>query len=186
MSSNLIINEQTNLRNNDCFSSSQNMNNDKVFNYSFLPPIQNANNKNSYIDATTVRGVLQSSNYDVTGNNINDSTLLRFGKNESESSRKELDTRLFPGAPLMSNGQSILKNPDLSSRLKYGEDTRSSKSANALSSYSANNFIPLVPALAENVQNVEHIIPTFYVRGGMSTRTVVRNIDYLKSCGLKK
>ena len=47
------------------------------------------------------------------------------------------------------------------------------------------HFIPLVPHLAENVQNVDHIIPTYWVRGGMSTRTIVRNIDYLKSCGIK-
>ena len=86
----------------------------------------------------------------------------------------------------MSSGQSVLKNPDLSSRLKYGEDTRVSKSVNNATAYSANNFIPLVPNLAENVQNTDHIIPTYWVRGGMSSRTVVRNIDYMKSCGIKK
>jgi hypothetical protein len=185
MSSNLIINEQTNLRNNDCQINSHDINNDKVFNYNFLPQIQNSNNRSSYIDSTKIKGVLQSSNYDVLGNNVNESTSLRFGKNESQTSKKELDTRLFIGAPLMSSGQSFLKNTDLSSRLMTGENTRASKSANALSSYSADNFIPLVESLKNN-QNIEHIIPTFYVRGGMSTRTVIRNIDYLKSCGLKK
>ena len=38
----------------------------------------------------------------------------------------------------------------------------------------------------ENVQNIDHIIPTFWVRGGMSSRSVIRNVDYLKSCGFKK
>ena len=52
--------------------------------------------------------------------------------------------------------------------------------------YSADNFIPLVPEIQENIQNIDHIIPTFWVRGGMSSRTVVRNIDYLKSCGLSR
>jgi hypothetical protein len=57
---------------------------------------------------------------------------------------------------------------------------------NSVSSYSANNFIPLVPEIQENIQNIDHIIPTFWVRGGMSSRTVVRNIDYLKSCGISR
>ena len=97
-----------------------------------------------------------------------------------------MNTRLFPGAPLLITGDSELKNTDLSSQLKFGKETRTNKSTNSLKNYSVDNFIPLVPYLAENVQNTEHIIPTYWVRGGMSSRTVVRNIDYLKSCGLKK
>ena len=86
----------------------------------------------------------------------------------------------------MGRGQGILENTDVNSRLNFGEDTRTSKSNNITSSYSANNFIPLVPQIAENIQNPEHIIPTYWVRGGMSTRTVLNNIDYLKSCGFRK
>ena len=188
MSSNFIINEQTNIKNDNCVYSTNDFNNNKMFDYAFLPPIYEAktDTRNSYIDSTKTIGILQDTNYDVTGKNINESTKLRNGNLQNIQSRKELDTRLFPGAPLLSTGQSILKNTDLSSKLKFGEDTRTSKSANALSSYSADNFTPMVPSLAENVQNVDHIIPTFWVRGGMSSRTVVRNIDYLKSCGLKK
>jgi hypothetical protein len=130
--------------------------------------------------------MIQDKNYDIKGSNIDNNTILRNGTLRDEKSRKELDTRLFPGAPYLSSGQSVLKNTDLSSRLLYGEDTRTKKSANAISSYSADNFIPLVPSIAENIQNVEHIIPTFWVRGGMSSRSVIRNIDYLKSCGLKR
>ena len=177
----MIINEQTNKRCN-----LENTTNDKMFNYNFLPKIANSNNRNSYIESTKIKGLLQNSNYDINGNNITESTLLRFGKKGNEKSKKELDTRLFPGSPLMSTGKSILENPDLSSKLIFGEDTRTSKSANALSSYSADNFTPLVQSLADNVQNVDHIIPTFWVRGGMSSRSVIRNIDYLKSCGMKK
>ena len=188
MSTNLIINQQTNMKNECCVYTTDNNNNNKIFDYAFLPSIYDAktNTRDSYIDSTKIVGILQDTNYDIYGKNINDSTSLRNGTTQNIQSKKELDTRLFPGAPLLSTGQSILKNTDLSSRLKFGEDTRTSKSANALSSYSANHFIPLVPSLSENVQNVDHIIPTFWVRGGMSSRTVVRNIDYLKSCGLKK
>lgn len=188
MSTNFIINQQTNIKNDNCFYSANDTNNNKIFDYSFLPSVFDAKNntRNEYINSTKTLGILQDTNYDISGKNINESTQLRNGIIQNEQSKKELDTRLFPGAPLLSTGQSILKNTDLSSKLIFGEDTRTSKSANALSSYSADNFIPLVPSLAENVQNVEHIIPTFWVRGGMSSRSVVRNIDYLKSCGLKK
>ena len=103
------------------------------------------------------------------------------------SGSSELNTLAVDSKTKMEvNSSSSVKNTDLSSRLKFGEETRSSKSANATSSYSADNFIPLVPSLAENVQNVDHIIPTFWVRGGMSSRAVIRNIDYMKSCGLNK
>jgi hypothetical protein len=175
MSSNLILNEQTKTKEIDT-------NNDKIFNYNFIPLVNNTK-----LDTNNIRGVLQNYNYDISGNNIGESTILRNGKLQNLQKR-ELDTRLFPGAPLLLSGvegHSISENVDLSSKLKYGEETRKSKSANGLSSYSADNFIPLVPSIAENIQNVDHIIPTYWVRGGMSSRSVIRNIDYLKSCGKK-
>ena len=188
MSDNFVINQSTNIRNDTCFNGICDNNNNKIFEHSFMPHLldNNTNNRNSYIDSTHNIGILQNNNYDISGSNINQSTALRNGNSGNMTSRKELETRVFPGAPLMSNGQSILKNPDLSSRLIYGESSRVSKSENDASSYSANNFIPLVPMIADNIQNPEHIIPTYWVRGGMSSRTVVRNIDYLKSCGIKK
>jgi hypothetical protein len=186
MSTNLIINQNTNIK-RDTYNST-NTSNGKIFDYNFIPSnINNENSsRNSYIDYTKIDGMIQYNNYDIKGSNIDNNTILRNGTIRNEESRKELDTRLFPGAPNLSSGQSILKNTDLSSRLLYGEDTRTKKSANAISSYSADNFIPLVPSIAENIQNVDHIIPTFWVRGGMSSRSVIRNIDYLKSCGLKR
>ena len=188
MNSNFVINQSTNMKNDSCLNNYYNINNNKIFEHSFMPSVlNNSNNRNSYFESTNTIGILQNNNYDIMGKNINESTNLRNGNAENNNkSKKELDTRIFPGAPLMSNGQSILKNPDLSSRLKYGESGRVSKSENDASSYSANNFIPLVPMIAENIQNPEHIIPTYWVRGGMSSRTVVRNIDYMKSCGIKK
>ena len=182
------LNQRTNIKNDACFNTYENNNNNKMFEYSFLPSVtmNKDNSRNMYIQSSNNIGVLQDNNYDITGRAIDDSTILRNGSNYEYVSKKELDTRLFPGAPFMASGQSVIKNTDLSSRLKYGEDTRTSKSGNSLSSYSVNNFIPLVPNLAENVQNVDHIIPTFWVRGGMSSRSVLRNVDYLRSCGFRK
>lgn len=188
----LKLNQESDFRNDSCYKTYQEKNNNKMFNLQLFPNInskidQHPNSRDEYIESTNILGVLQSTNYDTSGRNINMSTQIRNGANSSNNlpPRKELDTRLFPGTPLVARGQSVLKNTDLSSRLIYSEDTRTKKSNNVAAAYSADNFIPMVPCLAENVQNTEHIIPTYWVRGGMSTRTVIRNIDYLKSCGLK-
>jgi len=184
------INQNTNIKNDNCFHNYENRSNELIHKYHFLPSLpdrkSNINDRKLYIDSTSTLGILQTNNKDIYGKNILDSTILRNSSNCSNESKRELDTRVFPGAPLMSSGQSVLKNPDLSSRLKFGEDTRSKKSQNCTGAYSADNFIPLVPAIAENIQNVDHIIPTYWVRGGMSSRSVIRNVDYLKSCGFRK
>jgi hypothetical protein len=88
-----------------------------------------------------------------------------------------------PRAAVVIRCQPIFKCSDLSSRLKYSEDTRVKKSASNLSGVSIDNFIPLVPNIAENVQNTDHIIPEYWIRGGMNSRSVHRNINYLRSCG---
>jgi hypothetical protein len=188
MSTNLVINQNVNLRNDNCFNNVHNLNNEQIFNYNFTPSVLNNKNdsRSLYIDSSNIPGILQNNNSDISGKNVNVSSELRMGQNLSlEKSKKELDTRLFPGAPYMT-GQSVLKNTDLSSKLLYGEETRSSKSVNAIANYSADNFIPLLPSIQQNIQNPDHIIMDGTIRGGMSSRTVIRNIDYMKSCGFKK
>ena len=176
MSDNLVINQSTNNANDSCNKLYTDKNNTKMYDYYFIPSIpENVNIANTV-------GLQQNNTSNLSG--ISNSTVLRNGELQKDISKKELDTRLFIGPPLMSAGQSVLKNTDLSSRLKYAEDTRTKKSVNALTSYSANNFIPLVPEIEKNVQNIDHIIPTYWIRGGMSTRTVVRNSDYIKSCAM--
>ena len=191
MNNTLVVNQTSDFKNDNCYKTIYNENNNKLFDLQLSPDINKnvniVNNREEYLKSVNIVGVIQSNSYSNSSEIIDTSTDIRNGKdsNLNLKSKKELDTRLFPGTPLVSRGQSVLKNPDLSSRLKYGEDTRVAKSNNVATAYSADNFIPLVPHLAENVQNTEHIIPTYWVRGGMSTRTVIRNIDYLKSCGLK-
>ena len=67
-----------------------------------------------------------------------------------------------------------------------GNDTRVKKAADTLAGVSIDRFIPLVPCLQENIQNPEHIIPQYWVRGGESSRSYIQNIDYYKLCGIKK
>ncbi len=185
--STFVINQNTKQKYDTNSYDTDKMGNNLMFEYNFLPSVMgNQDSRSSYLNSTKTNGILQDNNRDILGKNIQENTIIRNGMLQPKMSKRELDTRLFPGAPLMSNGQSTLKNPDLSSRLLFGEDTRVSKSNNPTSSYSADNFIPMVPSLAENIQNPDHIIPTYWIRGGMSSRSVIRNIDYLKACGIKK
>ena len=61
-----------------------------------------------------------------------------------------------------------------------GLQTSTAKSTGALAGVTINRFIPLLPCIRENIQDPAHIVPTFWVNGGESTRNVVNNVDYLK------
>lgn len=183
MNNSLNININTNELDKCCDEAYFNNMNEELFGHKFDPVILNKKEKNnSHLNS---RGLNNQSDSDTLGNNIDRSSKLR-NKELSDKNNKELDTRLFPGSPYMGRGSGVLEYTDANSRLNFGEDTRTSKSNNITSSYSADNFIPLVPHIAENIQDPEHIIPKYWVRGGMSTRVVTNNIDYLKSCGFRK
>ena len=180
-----VINDNSRTKNDECNICSNNSMNDTMYNHFFQPNILNNNNKpdNAHLK---IQGLNNQTDFDKSGKFIDNSTMLRNTLQHKDERRKELNTRVFPGAPYMGRGQGILEFTDVNSRLNFGEDTRTSKSNNITSSYSANNFIPLVPSIAQNIQDPVHIIPTYWVRGGMSTRVVLNNIDYLKSCGFRK
>ena len=172
------LNMNTRDYDNYCNYEFLNKNNNKIFEHQF-----SVNNKknNDYLDT---KGLNSQNNYD-NGKNVNHSTKLRNSK-MIKKQKKELNTRVFPGSPYMGRGSGIMEFTDTNSKLNFGEDTRVKKSNNNIAAYSADNFIPLVPHIAANIQNPKHIIPEFWVRGGMSSRVVTNNIDYLKSCGVKK
>lgn len=184
----LNINNHSSSFYDNCVYDFKNYTNDKVFQHSFDPYLREKvpnGSREQYIQNTQVKGTLEAKNADIRGQHVNMNTILRNGIMTHDGKRHQLDTRLFPGSPYMAQGQSTLRNPDLSSRLLYGQTTRSNKSQGSMSDISIDNFIPLIPCIQKNVQNTEHIIPEYWVRGGMSTRSVIRNVDYLKSCGKK-
>ena len=77
----------------------------------------------------------------------------------------------------------------LESVLQSGEDTSQKKQCNTLSGIYIDRFVPMVPCLAENVQNpahlVEEVVSKDWIRGGIPSRDIVRNTDYLMKCGYK-
>ena len=184
MNNNLNINMNTKNLDNCCVNAYLNNMNNELYQHRFDPIILEKKEQNhSHLN---INGLNNQNDFDNFGNNIDESSLLRNGGILKRRNNKELDTRLFPGTPYLGKGSGILEFTDVNSRLNFGEDTRTSKSNNITSSYSADNFIPLVSHIADNIQDPEHIIPKYWVRGGMSTRVVTNNIDYLKSCGFRK
>ena len=148
-------------------------------------------NRDQYLDSTNRVGIYQNNTADGRGQMVDNESNLMNGKmgnimtSNSKRRGKSLKTRIFPGAPYMGAGQSTMKNPDIKSKLMSGENSNKSKSSGSLSGVYINRFTPMIPCLRNNVQNVSHIVPTHWVRGGESTRSVVRNIDYLKNCGMR-
>ena len=103
----------------------------------------------------------------------------------SKYSNKQLFTRPYLSVPYMGKG---VGNPCIETTLKPGEDTSQHKPCNVLSGNTRNNnFIPLIPHLKNNIQNPEHIIPDSalpgWVRGGLPSRQIIRNLNYLGNCG---
>lgn len=179
----LNINNRSSLFYDNCVNDFNTSVNNQLYQYSFDPLlIQHKPNggREQYINKSKILGTMESNNLDGKGQYVNIGTTLRNGLMTHDGHRNQLDTRLFPGAPFMAQGQSVLKNPDLSSKLMYGQTTRTNKAAGSMSDISIDNFIPLLPCIKDNVQKTEHIIPEYWVRGGMSTRSVIRNMDYLK------
>ena len=148
-------------------------------------------NRDQYLDSSNRVGIYQNNNKDGRGKMDDYESHLMNGRggnimtSSDKKMGKSLGTRLFPGAPYMGAGQSTMKNVDIGSQLMTGEITHSTKSTGSFAGVHINRFTPLLPCLKGNIQNVDHIVPRYWVRGGESTRTVVRNIDYLRNCGLR-
>ena len=65
--------------------------------------------------------------------------------------------------------------------------TKVDRPCNVLSGVTIPNFFtPLIPQLKKEVQDTQHIIPedsmTSWVRGGLPSRQIARNVDYINRC----
>lgn len=80
---------------------------------------------------------------------------------------------------------------DVESVIRPGNRSNDQRSCNSLSGVSllGNIFTPMIPKLREEVQKDIHIIPEVnmrsWVRGGLPTRQMARNEDYLRRCQQK-
>ena len=155
-------------------------------NYVTSRPINSNNGRNCYLSSLNHLG-MYTNNKSSYGNYIDTESKLKSSKitNEKEKNKKLLNSRPFPTIPFMGAGETHIVNPDLYSKLVSGTDTRVKKAGDSLAGVSIDRFIPLVPCLADNVQNPVHIIPEYWVRGGESSRADLQNCDYFSMCGFE-
>ena len=76
---------------------------------------------------------------------------------------------------------------DVESVIRPGVDAGDDRACNSLSGITIGNyFTPMIPKLRDEVQNPIHIIPEdsmqSWVRGGLPSRQLQRNKDYLRRC----
>ena len=188
----LDVNNLTRLNNDYCEKESRVRNNQKISNYNFDNSYTSqSRNRKNYLDAANEIGLYQSTNFDGRGVYVDNGSKLRNGvsgniiTSEKSKETKLLNARSLATTPFKGAGYSTLKNPDIRSDLIIGKLTRKSKKNMDLAGVSIDRFMPMVSCLKKNIQDPKHLVPEYWVRGGMDTRTIVRNINYMKSCGLK-
>ena len=79
---------------------------------------------------------------------------------------------------------------DVESVIRPGIDGGDDRACNSLSGVTIGNyFTPMIPKLQDEVQNTKHIVPEdsmqSWVRGGLPSRQMARNEDYLRRCQQK-
>ncbi len=117
---------------------------------------------------------------------VDNDTNMRLNKDQLTNQRdiNQIIQRLFITTPDLKRG---FHDVDVESALINSDSTSDQKPCNALAGVSSGNyFTPLIPKLSKEVQDTEHIIPedslNEWVRGGLPTRQMVRNADYLRRC----
>ncbi len=182
------INNSSRLYNDKCAVEMLNQDNETIGSYNFQPYLSNVDpSRDKYFDSLNQPGVFQTGNYTGLPSHIDDSSAIRQGKyggivthDKTKRINKTSDQRLNPP---YKGAQTMALDPDTMSQLYSGELTKDKIS---IRGKEINRFVPIVPSLQGHIQNPKNIIPTYWVRGGTDTRTVIRNIDYFKSCGIKK
>lgn len=117
--------------------------------------------------------------------NIDVDSKVSFSKVKSEKKhQKQLFERPFKSMPYLGRGYHSV---DDESFLNSPEITRQSKNCSAMAGvFIENQYTPLIPTLSEHVQNTYHLIPEDnnkkWLRGGIPTRDIVKDIDYFSRC----
>tara|TARA_B110000208_G_scaffold89273_1_gene112569 strand:+ start:1021 stop:1608 length:588 start_codon:yes stop_codon:yes gene_type:complete len=130
--------------------------------------------------ATNNLGFLAKDGFGVSQQQINEDSKVKYAPLTSTKNINQLFPRSIGTIPLLTkkmdlNADTFIKSPEYS-------DT--SKSYSTVTDRNFNRFTPLIYHLKHNIQNPNHIIPenslTYWKQGGISTRDLVKNTDYLK------
>lgn len=197
-----FVNQQTTFNMDACEKEAQVRNNQVMSKYSLEDCAQfRSDNRANYMQNLEFVGMYSKHQGDGGGMFVDEESALRLGThgNSLTSTLKtkdkrglETQPRMYSTMPNMSAGSKNRcgVNPDACSVLMAGESTRSGgKACGSLAGrdmYSHHINPYLVPCLRDNVQRLDHIVPTYWVRGGLDTRSSIANIDYYKECGIKR
>tara|TARA_Y100001958_G_C21192905_1_gene520741 strand:+ start:172 stop:831 length:660 start_codon:yes stop_codon:yes gene_type:complete len=117
---------------------------------------------------------------------VDNDTDLRLNTEKLTNRRviNQLTTRLSATTPSYTKGYHDV---DTETVIRSGELSKDQKPCMATSEITYGNyFTPMIPKLKTEVQDNKHIIPedskTDWIRGGLPTRQMVRNSDYLRRC----
>ena len=124
----------------------------------------------------------------INGCNIDDDSKIRNADNLTNMRYiQQLNTRPYTSVPYMGRG---VANPVLENKIITGEDTSQKKQCNTLSGIYIDRFVPLVPCLKDTIQNPVHLVTEVarsdWVWGGLPSRDLIRNSNYLSKCGYRK
>jgi hypothetical protein len=145
----------------------------------------NDNSRQKYMKSLDNVGMSATNNRDGYGGQVDTESGLLKSALTNDKMPQQLETRPY-NVPYMGAGETHIVQPEVYSRLVSGAETRVKKATDALSGVSIDRFIPMVPCLAKNVQNTDHIIPEYWIRGGESSRAYIQNVDYFKMCGIQR
>ena len=180
----LSVHNQTSLVDDNCLQTERNNNNVEISDYMLTnfrscdPDLVNILNR-----ATENKGVTVKDGFDVNRNKVDDNTNIRVGSVESRPKcAQQLFTRPYRTVPFM--GRGMVDNAE-ENEIRTGEatfkDRHVSKEENQERSLD-NHMTPLTKNLLDNVQNpvnlVEEVNDNRWVRGGIPSRQIVKDLDY--------
>ena len=142
-----------------------------------LVPAQASASKIEYVNPT----LLGREGFGLNNIEIDADSKLRNETTQAGRQRCPLhvQSRPFATVPFMGNGRG---NPDVESSLIYSEFARIEKPCGTVSeTFFTNQFTPLVPHLAEHIQNPKNLVPEVaasgWVRGGIPSRQFIRDLN---------
>lgn len=148
--------------------------------------IVNRNTRSDYINTSSNIGVFQDrlQNYSQFIDIESDLRNGTYGHQSTNPPHKK-DSLLEPNyltGPNKSSGHTQIIDANTSNELR---GVLTNKNCEDLRGHYSYRVIPLIDPIKNEIQNPEHLIPTHWVRGGLATNNIVRNINYERECGNK-
>ena len=107
---------------------------------------------------------------------------LRFGEITNMNNIYLLNKRMVSGSPYIKSNYEVDVENDLFSYQMTNDDKPHNSLVNSNENISTHYFTPMLSRLNNTIQDPGNIIQSNLVRGGVSTRDLMRNIDYNKNC----